>query len=360
MPRKKLGSELLLGPGSLKESFKELSRVGLVYTRAQTPDEIGKKRYPIRAVGRAPAQDLAPNEITVGPFPLEKEHYLTIRADFEAMSERQSQPDEEKVSMLCAYLAFRKLQYEKTGTSNEDYSIQTSVESSRGLATVFSLLSYFEVENPFMGEAYVWIYPKDECRLEISKTRERRFRKDDFSWWNTVIRLDDLKLETCYDYPERYCIFPMELVKWYRYLPGYVAPVIPRLYAMASVGGKLKAYESLSEVLKEINDELECLAEAERKHGHSDPDREVLIKELYDFNRINYPLHAEEVFDFLSHIGFIGVDSSQGKARYLMAEQCPDPKEILRFPSGWHERAETYVRTGSVLFSYLTVEEAVK
>jgi hypothetical protein len=132
------------------------------------------------------------------------------------------------------------------------------------------------------------------------------------------------------------------------------------LYMRATTGGTFRAFSSLAEILDIINQGMERLGPAkDAKSVRSEPDRELLIKELCDFNDLPYPIDAATTFDYLHRLGFVVPEQSGKKVEYSLAQELPSPEEVLSFPPDWEDRVDKFLTTGSVLFSYLSLEEIV-
>lgn len=345
--------DLLVPPKEIKKAYKELKKSGFVYSMAKDYKDIGKKKYPVRAVYSAPSLDLKDNEITLGPFPLSIEHYKhtieTLQAECNAT---------DGTDAFVAYLGLMKLQYEKTGITGEDYHFSASDES---LVPLLNLLAYFEIDNPYIGDNFVWFYPKEKCKIIVQNQKGKQPKSGDYSWWNAVVNLGaDIKLTDLDDYPDMYSLHPTDLTaKWSKYLPHHVLVTLGILYMKYTVGGTLKPFGRVSVALKALDENIDKHKD-QKEYSGSFPDRELLLKELYDYNGFDYPVDAKTMFDFLEGLGFIDATTKNNKAIYSLAYDLPDPKARLKFPKGWHDRAKAYLMTGTILFSYLDADEALK
>ena len=98
--RRPSAESLLISQDDLKRAFAELRQKGFIFTEAATLSESGKRR-PIRMAYQAPAGSLGTNVITIGPFPLSRKHFDTVRPELSQNREAWT-----------GYLALRKVQYE--------------------------------------------------------------------------------------------------------------------------------------------------------------------------------------------------------------------------------------------------------
>jgi len=335
---KKITDELLLPKDEIKKSFKVLRDKGILYTEAPSVDDVGKKEFPIRMVGQAPAANLKKNEITIGPFPIEKEHYLQLKKRFGSDK-----------GIWATYLSLIKMQYEKIGGLIEGYGIKTDTKS-KGLVLVVNLLNLFNIKNPMVFKDFVWFCPNEKCKKIFTKGIKKKFLKDDFSWWNIYINVGpEINLETVDDHSEHFSKIPNNLFYWMKYFPVYIGHIVMRLYSVGSKGLNLKPFSDISGILEIIEKEID---NSKSKRDDVNPDRELLIKELLDYNNIVYPVDAKSVFDFLCRIKIISVQKTKSGIAYVLAEDIKHPYKILKIPSEWEERAEKYIKTGSVLFVY--------
>ena len=343
---KKVEEELLMPAEFMDKGFVELKNKGFLFTYANSAKEFFEKKYAIRLVGQAPAShlDLKPNQITIGPFPLKRKHYSFVKDVILQDTKEFSDNPSDQRGVLCSYLAFQKIQYEKLGVTGNEYSIRAELDD---IVPLVNLLDFFEIENPVIGDNFVWFYPKNECRELICGTEKKRKKLENYSWWNTVVTLEkNIKPDTIEDSPERFSLFPLGIFKkWARYLPSHIEILLFDLFITATKGGKFKIYESISEFLEVIDTCLTRVLEREFRSSYQ-PDRELLIKELYEYNSIVYPIDASSTFDFLQRINIITTRKVKGNLVYLLSKRQPNPNKILKFPPGWHDRAKLFANTG--------------
>ncbi len=341
----KMEETLLLPHDVLSEAFKELKRKGFVYTPTNNPNDFGKRSVVYRLFGHAPAANLKRNEITLGPFPLEIDHYYGIVEEFG-----------DKPDVLNLYFTLQKLQYEKLGMTGREYNI--GVWSQEALANVFAVFSkVFDFNKPEIFESFVWFSPSKETKKEIGKSMQKNFKQDHYSLWRSVLEIEEsLFLYTQEEYSGRFCKIPSVLMdKWSAYLPTSIIDVLMDLYSHSTSGGKEACFETKEELLSVVSKSLERTA----KKDHC-PDRELLIKEICDYNLIDYPISSDEVFVYLMKVGILKKVVSNAKTVYSLEEIPAEPKKILKQPPGWEMRAKKYLTVGSVLFSYMDSKQALE
>jgi hypothetical protein len=331
------------------EAFQSLKSSGFMYTPAKTAKEFATRKYPFRVAGMPPEGLRGQSEVSFGPFAIEREFFERVR-------ENLQEPD-----VFQVYLAYIRLAYEKMGgLVGGAYQFQTSEEDS--LDSFLSMIELWDTDKPVICERFVWITPNEKCKRAVEKMLGKKFAKNDYSWWN--IRFDlgtDITLTTPSDYPEEYSLLPSELTgPWAKYLPAQTQYVIMFLYLEMTKGGKLKSFSSLNDVLQKIQELLDEKERPKKGFPASFFDRELLIKELYDYNSLTYPVDATSTLEFLQQTGFIKVIQSKGSVDYVLTAEIENPKKILKVPKGWDARMSKFLTSGSVLFSYLSTEEIIK
>jgi hypothetical protein len=330
--------------------FENFKTRGIIYTAAKSADEFfsNPNKFPLRAVYFAPVDPNNRSLVSFGPFPIEKDKYFNMRNTF---NEEFDVP----VEAFAVYLGFLRLSYEKTGTIKPKYSV--GVRNEDVLDSFLSLMEFWDIYNPIITDEYAWILPTSDAKKFVEGIANETFEQDDYSWWDFKIDLkDDLYPETSEDYPEDYTLIPTELQEaWSSYLPTGVFFVLLELYHIALKGGTRRNFKSLSEVLVIIEKSFQKLS----SKPSYEIDRELLLKELCDYNQIPYPVDAATTFDYLRATGLLITKKSKKKVKYILPINLPDPHDVFQFPPQWEKRIDNYLNTGSVLFSYLTLEEIV-
>lgn len=260
---------------------------------------------------------------------------------------------------LGILLAFKRLEYEKMGAlwdedkadNVENYSITAEDEDFYRFC---SMMACWNITEPVVREKFVWYVPNENCRQLAEEITEEKFAKNDYSWWNILLDFEEkLHAPTPDDFAESFSVSPEMIIgEWARFLPSHVILALNLMYMEATKGLRLRIFDDLSEVLTLLREALEIEA-AEEDTSQFLPERTILLKELYDFNALPYPLNSETTFDFLCRLGFIIPSRDQLQVEYRLAEEMPDPGEVLSLPDGWENRTEEFIKTGSVLFSYL-------
>lgn len=332
------------------KAFDELRSKGVFYTPAKSTAELTAGQWPIRVVGVPPTNPDKPSVVSFGPFALERERFEQLKAALE-------DPDVFRVA-----LGFVRLEFEKTGLGATG---QYQVEAEEDILNQFlASMAYWDIDHPIVGELFVWIVPTEECKHLAERITEKDYAEDDFSWWDVQIDLGEaITPYTAADYPDRYRIIPNELTdSWMRCLPSRIAAVLMFLYGQATRGGTFKSFGGLTEVLEAIEQGFEWADQLESGPGirTTEPDRELLIKELYDHNNLPYPVDAATTLDYLQRVGFIVSKQNGTDLVYSLTEEPASAEKVLNIPPGWEYKMNKFLATGSVLFAYLSLEEIAR
>jgi hypothetical protein len=330
-------------------AFTELKSKGILCTPAMSAAELTERQWPVRVVGVPATDPDRPSVISFGPFALDRERFDMLKEAVE---------DSDQLRVL---LGFVRLEFEKTGLGATDGYVVEAEEDDldRFLAT----MAYWDIDQPVIGEDFVWILPTVECRRLVEQITEESYSEDDYSWWDVRVDLGEgIKPRTAVDYPDRYSAVPNALIdSWMRYLPSRTSIVLMSLYQQATQGGTFKALGSFSDTLAAI---VRAFEQAHRfqdstKLETSYPDRELLIKELHLHNELPYPVDAATTLDYLQRIGFIVSNQSGTNIEYSLIEEPVPAHEVIAIPTGWEEKTNKFLATGSILFAYLSLEEIV-
>lgn len=342
---KKISGQLAIPLEDFEASFKELKRGGLIFTYAETPEEFSKKKFPLRMVGKPPVNPDNPSVVSLGPFAIKRETYEQAKKEI-------NNPDTFK-----AYLGFLRLVFEKTGGAVEGYRLEATEEK---LDEFISTIDFWDTENPVICEFYVWILPNEKCRKFVENITGKRFRKDDFSWWNTNIELGEgFTPSTINDYPEQYGAIPNDLIdKWARYLPTAAWHTAMFLYQRITRNNNSDfTFENIDQLLSGLKEGIDKSGAKIGKTNDILVDRELLAKELCDFNSLTYPTSEATMLEFLQQIGFILIFQSRGKVVYSLTKHLPRPKKVLKISKQWEEKMDKFVSSGTILFAYLNIDE---
>lgn len=330
----------------VSEAFGELKSKGIIFTPANSAGELSDDKLPIRLVGVPPAGGDGPSVVSCGPFPVETELYSQIKKEI---------PDEDTRSVL---LGFARLAYEEQGGGFQGYSVQT--EDDQALDEFLSWMKFWDVQDPIVKGGYTWFLPTYKCKRVVQEITEKDFEEDDYSWWNVKIEFDDSLIpKTPEDDPERYASIPDEIMKsWGRYLPKKAYISLIMLYSRGTTLKGFVSFESINTVLDAIESGIESVQEeVESASESSTADRELLIKELYDYNDFPYPTNEESIFDLFMDLGFIYTDREEGKHCYYLNKNVNKASDVIDIPPGWEDKMDKFTKTGSILFSYLEVDE---
>jgi hypothetical protein len=284
-----------------EKAFQALKRKGYFFTYAKTAAELAARKYPIRAIGAPPNNPDKPSLVSFGPFAVERKGYEKLRDTL-----GQADPDAFKV-----LLGYYRLMYEKTGTQKLDYKFSTKSELPESEYVFLSTIEAWDLDNPVIYDDFVWFVPTNKVKEMVEESNDVKFRKNDFSWWNYRLDLgEEIELTTFSDYPELYHLVPNEFTDlWAIYLPKLAFGAMWSLYYEMLCGGKSKTIDSLQEMLKIIEEGLVNFFSNEEDNDKQDSsiDREFLLKELYDYNSITYPIDAPTILNCLQQIGLITV-----------------------------------------------------
>lgn len=303
------------------------------------------RRYPVRMFGFAPSGLKKASEVSFGPFPVDRQVYERCK---------QNLPSD---GAFRAFLGFVRLSYEKTGGLMRDYRFAADDE---GLTTFIGLMRMWDVHHPAIYGDIFWILPNDEAKRTVEDMSGKKFRVRDSRWWN--IRLDlgkAFKATTADDYPDEFSLIPTELTgPWARYLPMQTYLVICRLYLKMTRGGKLKPFSALETVLQSIEEAIDIEGSKPELTGSSF-DRELLIKELCEYNGLTYPVDPVTTLEFLQQTAFVQVAQAERQVQYSLAPKVLSPRKLLKIPRKWETRMDTFLKNNSALFSYLTIDEII-
>jgi hypothetical protein len=299
------------------KAFDELKTKGIVYTPAKNLEDFTSLKYPFRIAGMPPRGLLKPSEVSFGPFPVEEKVYQEAKKN---LTESDS---------LQVFLGFIRLAYEKTGAMVSGYRFASSDDP---LIHFLGLMEMWDIHNPVICEQFLWITPNIRAKQAVEKMLEKKFPKNDFSWWDVRFDLgDDFNPTTVSDYPEEFSISPVNLTgPWGRYLPTSAWAVLLFLYPEMTKGGIFREFENLRDVFNKIERGIEHIKKPNYDLQASVHDKELLVKELCDYNFLTYPVDSTTLLEFLQQIGFIKVNQSQGQIKYLLAKEVISPKSLLK------------------------------
>lgn len=348
-------SDLFLWPKKDAEKvFLELRRTGLMFTPHERFEQFCNNPYDAWLVYSLHTKHLKKNEIVLGPFPLLTDEYAHFKNFLASVKAK------ERNHYLLILLSFRKLEYDKTGFTGKDFAIRMDNKYTT-LTSLANILSLYELDNPYIGKYYTWFYPGKKMKKKIEKIEKAIIPDNDFSWWKSKV---DLKVKidspTLFDKKRNYFLVPI-LDEWYKYLPDNVPLIIYHLCYKLCQGGFFKELDAVSDIISLIREGRHKFKErGVRKHRYSKVDRELLIKELLEYNNLQYPTSDDEILDFLVKLEFITVVKKKGKVKYRMNKNIPSAKNKIKEPPRWRNKTRRFIEKGTIIFDYIELEELLK
>ncbi|OLY65326.1 hypothetical protein [Leptospira santarosai] len=337
MKKINLEESLLISEEDVRTSFDKFKKIGLIFTPHDEWESISEPPIQdLRLIGARPS-GLASDQISFGPFPVELSYYYEMK---ELIYES------EEMCEGVVLLAILKIQYELTGKAEKHISLEFDgvLEESKTFLRVCDLVNLYEIFNPHITEYYAWFFPSDRLGKEIAGDKS----KYNYLCWIFAEKFDEQFSFTVDE--SGYALIPLQLAdKWAQYLPGQSHTLIMELCQARTRGDEFIEFESEEECLRCIKDILKPIAELE-----INPDRELLINELYSLNRLKYPNSYFDHYILLKNIGFIKMHES----KCILDGDLKDPEDLLRkIPKEWKRKADLYKITGSALIGYLKGDE---
>ena len=330
---------------AFKGCFSELKKRGLLFTPAKTAGDFIEKEYPARIAFIGPtAHDR--NVLSTGPFAISKKFYLN------AFLNLKSQLSEGE---LVVFMALKWVEYEKQGAALEKpYTIESKDDEIISVAQMFGV---YDLTSPHVYKDFVWFDVKQEFKTKgFSATFQEEPTKE-FWWWKGLCDFEEGFMPTIpADNPESLSLVPnwfQELPK--RYFPRIVHYVLLELFLCLTVGLKVDGLKIKKFKLLEIMREIISKYDFPENHAE-EVDGELLVKELCDYNGYIYPVDEQATFNYLKSLGVI--KNKHGSSAVIFVGEFKFSANFL-VPEDWEERYNKYVETGSILFSYLSVDEIV-
>jgi hypothetical protein len=342
-----VGNVLGLSREQVITAFDSLIASGIIFTPAKNGKDFFATRPPIRTAIQGPAMGKPKSVVSLGPFAISRKFYENV---FLSLSKIM---DEDAIHVL---LNFKRLEYEKLGVVQNDEASSSAYHIAAPEETMIDFLrlsSLWDVMNPRVYEKFVWILPNDDCRKYAEEVTGEVFAPNDYRWWDTYINFgDDFEPMNADDVPERFSQIPNALMEgWAKYLPTWIYNALLVVYSKAFQLDNPNGSISL-EKLEQIFEEN--LNTWETQPNPFEADRGLLIKEICDFNNLHYPYNVEVAIAFISNLGFV-VRTDALEATMVLDIKLPE--NVLSLPDEWRERYDIFIRTGSILFAYLTTEE---
>ncbi len=332
----------------LIQTFSLLKEQGLIFTPALNASEFVSNDYPVRLAVIGPTAD-DKHELSTGPFAISRHFYETYFLGVQAKLK-----DAEVLSVLSTFM---RVEYEKFGVrssrSKGNFSIVAEDDSFYSVAQMSGI---YDLSQPYVYTDYVWFDVTEEFRENgQAEMSEEETIAGEYWWWNTKIAFDE-GFDPSVPKPEDYILIPdwfYELPK--RYLPEITQHLLLRLFSHLTLG--LRS-DNLIISRRELAEIIELLLEeyAEHDHGTENIDRELLVKELCDYNGHVYPVDIDTYISYLQSTSFIL--PTENESVYKVAEDWT-ASSVFSIPPKWEEKYIKFVETGSVLFGYLSIDEIV-
>lgn len=243
-----LSNKLGMPKTQTAEGFRQLVCKGFLFTFTKTVSEITSGKAAYRLATQSPIWDAPKNAISLGPFAISRKFY---EDGYLVLRETLSQ------EALTLYMSFKKIEYEKMGVvESEDYLNKGFRVSSDDdtLASLMELMRFWDIFNPLVYEHFVWIVPTEECRQLAEEISKKKYRRNDYRWWDVGINLsNNFEPASIDDFPNLYSYIPTELTqKWLKYLPGQIHEILVLLYAEVTKGGQTKPSISRDKIFEVI------------------------------------------------------------------------------------------------------------
>jgi hypothetical protein len=187
--------------------------------------------------------------------------------------------------MIKVILAFKKFQYELSGDTNQEFSIETKseLESDPSFLRMYDLIDFFEYKTPFFTELFAWIYPSNK----MTKLFGVKKSKYNHLCWSQYERM---KSNLVFKFNETTFTTPKILDEWIKYLPAESYKIALKMFRQAASNTTL-IYETDEECLKVIEGEISDKIE--------NADRELILNELCSVNNIPLSSHLRRLFRFI-------------------------------------------------------------
>ena len=340
-----LCSHLGMSKSVFKQAFSELKERGYLFTPAKTVAEFISNEYPVRLAIFGPTSDQR-NSLSIGPFAISRKFY---EHDFLKLKSHMSS------DALGVLMTFKRIEYEKFGAFVDHPTITIQTNDEETFIEVAQMSGVYDLSKPFVYKEFVWFDVKNEFKLEGRSEFDQKKIERKFWWWWALIDFDEGFIPPLpEDKPENYSLLPnwfFEIPK--RYLPEIIIHLIPRLFSYLTLGLKIEdlliSVDELTEIINEAFDEYK-----NQSVQTEAIDRELLIKELCDYNNYIYPVDVHTTLSYLESIAIIS--TTRMPTIYKLADEFEIPSSFS-VTDEWEEKFNKFVETGSVLFGYLSLEE---
>ena len=311
------------------EATKNLLNKGFIFTRNPDMYEMNDMWF----VYSNHCRHLKKDELCAGPFPIHTKEYEHILEN--------NLPKQAKIILL----GFRKLEYDRTGQTGNEFKLRVDKQNNE-IIILASILDSYDLNNPYVGKEYTWFFVKDSMRNKLLKNNTISKSMSRYGWWKTRIKLEQPLDSKDFTHQKEFFSVPhIEDIE--HLLPFEITAIIMELSYRLNPSGKfLRAKKT--EILWYIEQ-----AKKKINSGNNNkdilylPDREVLIKELLEFNNLTYPCTTNEVFDFLLKIEMLVSEKDDFEFLYGFNKKIPKVK--FNKPNGWDEKASSFIEEGNIL-----------
>lgn len=338
----KLSNETNRSKKEISSSLEELKHMGFLIT-----DDVYsniKETMNYRLYGNPPIKENT-TEITLGPFPIKKVEYKRI---CNITSEFTDSNIGKAILLIPA-----KYEYEHFGTTGDNQGI--TLEENQ--LDIFAMLinHIYDIDNPiFTNGDIFWIIPKIELRESIFQDFEIPINKKNLdNWWNIRISLSENDKNIEIDYESDTFMIPSNIEEeWSDFINDEIKLCIISLYATGTKNSKLLNIDKkdIYKTLKEYSDNI-------TNASSCNPDKDILIQQLYKLNNLSIPTAISETLEFLMKIGFV-IEVEKDKI-YRMAdiEEIKKPEEVFKINNNWKRNLKMYKKNHSIIYSFMSPKE---
>lgn len=338
-------SHLGMSKAAFNEGFSELKRRGFLFTPAKTVKEFITDEYPTRLAMIGPTSE-QPNVLSTGPFAVSRAFYDQYFLKMKSLLSADA---------LGVLLMFKRVEYEKFGAfRDQSITIESDEDSFIDVACTSGI---YDLSQPHVYSDFVWFDVTDEYKTKGQPDLETEKSVSEFWWWRVLIEFDEGFIPPIpSDQPEDYSLIP----DWYfefpkRYMPEVIVQLLLKLFSHVTLGLDIENLvldeDELIEIIDSIFDQYAYSSESAEAI-----DRELLVKELCDYNGYTYPIDAKTTISYLRSTGFISTTENQTTYELTMTFEIPAEFTVT---DEWEEKFCKFVETGSVLFAYMSFEEIV-
>lgn len=331
----------------IENTFDELVKKGIIVSTTGAYIDMNKKPHDVRLLTRPVTESLPEHVLSLGPFAVSNSTIEMMKSKF--IDDREMKAFMYSIARLC---------YEKTGSTElGGYSFSADDENMGGL---FLDTSTYDLDNPIKFIRHSWFFPtKDTMESYNERLVDDSEKINSVSdLWSTLVSYGEgLESSKAEDRPDDLSYYPEKLIEyWQKFIPGVLLFSIQGIYIEASKGLKWKAFQSEDQVIKIIKDQVLHFEKSnDNKLLDYSIDRNLLVKEIFEYNGYSYTYEPEEIYKQLISLNFL---LSKGNDEFEVNHE-----EVIcdfKYPKGWKRKYDKYIETGSILFGYLKLSEIVK